>query len=128
MTVIRLVVQWRIVRELSFSLRVFNLRKKCYEQSGAYFGDPNLIDVPIEALLSPEYAKKRRQLIRSDRAWPELPPAGDPRDLSAERGPRRAALRADTSWKAPELDTSYVCVIDSQGNIFSATPSDGSFN
>ena len=84
--------------------------------------------MPIDALLSPEYATKRRQLMRSDRAWPEMPPAGDPRNPTAERSPRRAALRADTSWKAPELDTSYVCVIDKQGNIFSATPSDGSYN
>src|SRR5215467_12783424 len=102
--------------------------KLAFADREAYFGDPRVIDVPIDALLSPQYAKKRRQLIRPDRAWPEMPPAGDPRKLAAERSPRRAALRADTSWKAPELDTSYVCVIDKQGNIFSATPSDGSFN
>jgi gamma-glutamyltranspeptidase / glutathione hydrolase len=93
-----------------------------------HIADPRLIDVPIDALLSPEYAMKRRQLIRSDRAWPEMPPPGDPRNLRAEASPRRAALRADPSWRAPELDTSYVCVIDREGNIFSATPSDGSYN
>jgi gamma-glutamyltranspeptidase / glutathione hydrolase len=102
--------------------------KLAFADREAYFGDPRLIDVPIDALLSAEYAKKRRQLIRSDEAWPEMPPPGDPRNLRAEASPRRAALRADTSWKAPELDTSYVCVIDKQGNIFSATPSDGSYN
>jgi gamma-glutamyltranspeptidase/glutathione hydrolase len=102
--------------------------KLAFADREAYFGDPRLIDVPIDALLSPQYAKKRRQLIRPDQAWPEMPPAGDPRNLRAERSPRRAALRADASWKAPELDTSYVCVIDKAGNIFSATPSDGSYN
>jgi len=94
--------------------------KLAFADREAYFGDPRVIDVPIDALLSPEYARKRRQLIRSDRAWPEMPPAGDPRKLAAERSPRRAALRADTSWKAPELDTSYVCVTGKQGKMYSA--------
>jgi gamma-glutamyltranspeptidase/glutathione hydrolase len=102
--------------------------KLAFADREAYFGDPRLINVPIDALLSPEYAKKRQQLIRADQAWPELPPAGDPSNCAAERSPPRAALRADTSWIAPELDTSYVCVIDKLGNIFSATPSDGSYN
>ena len=45
--------------------------------------------------------------------------------------PLRAATRTlvpERAWAAPELDTSYVCVVDRDGNVFSATPSDGSYN
>ena len=74
--------------------RIAEAVKLAFADREAYFGDPRLVDVPIDALLSPEYARERRQLIRSEQAWPEMPPAGDPRKLRAERAPRRAALRA----------------------------------
>jgi len=108
--------------------RIAEAVKLAFADREAYFGDPRVVDVPIEELLSREYANQRRKLIRPDQAWPEMPPAGDPRNLCAERIWGRAALRAEASWEAPELDTSYVCVIDKEGNIFSATPSDGSYN
>ncbi len=108
--------------------RIAEAVKLAFADREAYFGDPRMIDVPIDGLLSREYAAQRRQMIRPDQAWPGMPPAGDPRNLSPGRSPRRAALRAEASWKAPELDTSYVCAIDRHGNIFSATPSDGSYN
>ena len=34
--------------------------------------------MPIERLISTEYAAARRGLIRPGVAWPEMPPAGDP--------------------------------------------------
>ena len=47
----------------------------------------------------------------------------------SERGEDTArALQPAATWRAPELDTSYVCAVDRHGNIFSATPSDGSYN
>ena len=108
--------------------RIAEAVKLAFADREAYFGDPRVVDVPIEELLSREYANQRRKLIRHDQAWPEMPPAGDPRNLRAECARGRAALRAEAAWNAPELDTSYVCVVDKQGNIFSATPSDGSYN
>jgi gamma-glutamyltranspeptidase/glutathione hydrolase len=100
--------------------------KLAFADREAYFGDPRMVDVPIDALLSRDYALQRRELIRRDRAWPEMPPAGDPRSV---RTPRRDAKPvAEKEWAAPELDTSYVCVVDRDGNVFSATPSDGSYN
>src|SRR5262245_25741175 len=103
--------------------------KLAFADREAYFGDPRVVDVPIEALLSRDYARQRRAMIRPDRAWPEMPPAGDPRNGAAERAPRGGApLVPQRAWLAPELDTSYVCAIDRHGNVFSATPSDGSFN
>lgn len=101
--------------------------KLAFADREAYFGDPRMVDVPIDTLLSREYAAQRRKLIRRDRAWPEMPPAGDPRNAGT---PSRhdAALVPERAWAAPELDTSYVCVVDRDGNVFSATPSDGSYN
>ena len=84
-----------------------------------YYADPRFVDVPMDRLLSPAYAKERRQLIRDDKAWPEMPPAGD-----------GATARATSPRESVGLpgDTSYVCVVDSKGNVMSATPSDSSWD
>ncbi len=102
--------------------------KLAFADREAYFGDPRMVDVPMEAMLSREYAALRRAMIRPDKAWPEMPPAGDPRKLAAERATSGAPLVPERAFSAPELDTSHVCVIDKHGNVFAATPSDGSYN
>src|SRR5262245_2535586 len=102
--------------------------KLAFADREAYFGDPRVIDVPIEAMLSRDYANKRRAMIRADRAWPEMPPAGDPRNLAAQRASDGAPLVRKRAFSAPELDTSHVCCVDKHGNVFAATPSDGSYN
>jgi gamma-glutamyltranspeptidase / glutathione hydrolase len=108
--------------------RITEAVKLAFADREAYFGDPRMIDVPVEALLSRDYARQRREMIRPDRAWPEMPPAGDPRKLAAERGTHGAKLVPERAFMAPELDTSHVSVIDRHGNVFAATPSDGSYN
>jgi gamma-glutamyltranspeptidase/glutathione hydrolase len=92
--------------------------KLAYADRHAYFGDPRFVDVPIERLLSKDYADERRRSIDPRRAHPGMPPPG-----LAKRG---ASAQPSTADAAPELDTSYVCVIDRHGNAFSATPSDAS--
>ncbi len=72
--------------------RITEAVKLAFADREAWLGDPRVVDVPIEALLSHEYAQRRRSMIRSDRAWPEMPPAGDPRKLAAERPRTGAAL------------------------------------
>ncbi len=89
--------------------------KLVFADREAWFGDPRFVDVPLDRLLSPAYADQRRRLIRADRAWPGMPPSG--RDGAPAPAP--AGLEP-----ALPLDTSYVCVIDRHGNVFSATPSD----
>src|SRR6195256_2525634 len=108
--------------------RITEAVKLSFADREAYFGDPRVIDVPIEALLSREYARQRREMIRPDRAWPEMPQAGDPRKLTAERASQGAPLVPERAFSAPELDTSHVAVVDKHGNVFAATPSDGSYN
>ena len=89
-----------------------------------HFGDPDFVRVPIAGLMSGKYAAYRSSQINLDRAWPEMPPAGDPGTLAAI--PNRW-MPVPQSDEAPGPgDTSYVCVIDRNGNAFSATPSDGS--
>ena len=89
-----------------------------------HFGDPRLVKVPIAGLMSDQYAQHRRSLVSLEKAWPEMPPAGDPATFTqlAHR-----CVPAPQPAEAPGPgDTSYVCVIDRHGNAFSATPSDGS--
>ncbi|MBS38033.1 MAG: gamma-glutamyltransferase [Thiotrichales bacterium] len=91
-----------------------------------YYGDPRFVKVPMDALLSEAYAERRRELIRPDEAWPDMPPGGDPSAVAAI-GPTHTGghIPADAA-QMPALDTSYVCVTDRHGNVFSATPSDTS--
>src|SRR5436190_2018134 len=86
--------------------RITEVVKLSFADREAYFGDPRMIDVPIDALLSADYARQRCGMIRPDRAWPEMPPAGDPRKLAAERARQGAAPVPvpERAFLAPELD------------------------
>ena len=101
--------------------RLIETVKLAFADRDAYYGDPHFVRVPADGLLSKAYAAGRRALIR-ERAWPDLPPAGDPHRLAAER--RRDAALPVAGGSADALDTSYVAVVDEAGNGFSATPSD----
>ncbi|MCE2404797.1 MAG: gamma-glutamyltransferase family protein [Dehalococcoidia bacterium] len=94
-----------------------------------YVGDPRFVDVPIDDMLSDEYLAQRRSLIDPDRAWPGLPPAGDPRRRRAVRDgePRSPGEAPAVSATAGDHGggTSYFAVIDREGNVFSCTPSEG---
>lgn len=93
-----------------------------------YYGDPRFVDVPMDRLLSEAYSAERRAMIRSDEAWPELPPAGKvSADMEATHRTSKPYQESAGSPPAP-ADTSYCCAIDKAGNIFSATPSDVSWD
>ena len=84
----------------------------------AYYGDPKFVDVPMDALLSKDYAARQRSRIRPNSAFSEMPESG--------LGLRREARLEFGDLATPaQPDTSYVCVVDDEGNAFSATPSDG---
>ena len=89
--------------------------KLAFSDRDAYYGDPNFVKIPAERLLSKAYGELRRAQIR-EKAWQEMPPPGD-----AEL--RRTVLPL-AGGSTDALDTSYVSVIDAEGNGFSATPSD----
>ncbi len=88
-----------------------------------FYGDPDVIDVPIERLLSAEFAGERRGQIDRARAWPGMPPAGE----IAGYGGISFAPHADRSASVAAADTSYTCTMDKAGNVCSITPSDVSF-
>ncbi len=90
-----------------------------------FYGDPRFVDVPLDTLLSEAYAEERRRLIRADKAWPELPPAGV---IGSQYGVQPVLAPRAVGSPPPPADTSYCCAIDRDGNIFSATPSDTSWD
>jgi gamma-glutamyltranspeptidase / glutathione hydrolase len=94
-----------------------------------YIGDPAFVDVPMDAMLSEAYVRERRRLIDPDRAWPVMPPAGDPRrgEATLDGAPQspREAVSAAGTMGTEAAGTSYYGVIDKDGNIFSCTPSEG---
>ena len=99
------------------------IKLACADREG-FIGDPDLVDVPIDGLLSKTYAAERRSLIDDQRAMPALPPPGDPWRHEGRSGPAGYIPTPRPGPTAP--DTAYVCVVDLHGNAFSATPSDPS--
>ncbi len=85
-----------------------------------HFGDPRFVDVPLERLLDDGYTRRLLRSIDMTRAL----------DTEAiERALGRAAADPEAAGATPrEPDTAYCCAIDRWGNVFSCTPSDGSFN
>src|SRR3546814_3784753 len=73
-------------------------------------------------MLSEEYLRERRSLIRDDCASPEMPPAGEVGGRTSAGG--LSAFNRKTSGDPPSYDTSYICAVDKQGNAFSATRSE----
>lgn len=96
--------------------------KLAYADRHHHIGDPNFVDVPIEAMLSDGYIDARRALIDAKRASPGMPEPGDPAGFSAGSAPSATAPADEMT----QLDTSFCCVVDKDGTLFSATPSDGS--
>jgi gamma-glutamyltranspeptidase/glutathione hydrolase len=102
--------------------------KLSFADRDRYYGDPRFVPVPMDALLAPAYAAERRAAIRDDHAFPGMPPAGRMAGFESGPPPRSPSARA-VATASPALpgDTSYVCVVDAQGNAMSATPSDVSW-
>jgi gamma-glutamyltranspeptidase / glutathione hydrolase len=92
-----------------------------------YYGDPDFVQVPLEALLSKDYAAERRRLIDLNKAAPELPPYGDPVAGRAVGGTMEInGFRGSASSHTD--GTTHLSVVDEEGNIFVATPSGGRLN
>lgn len=99
----------------------------------AYFGDPLFVDVPIEGLLSKEFAASRRDSMVPGKAFGEMPEAGEAWLFQDSGGQAYrstdlevAVLRRSRTRNVlnASLDTSYLTVVDGKGNAISLTPSD----
>lgn len=73
-------------------------KKLAFEDRARFYADPSMAQVPVEQLISKEYAETRRALIDPKKASKSFP-AGNP---ALEEG-----------------DTIYLCVADAQGNMVS---------
>lgn len=74
-------------------------KKLAFEDRARFYADPAMADVPVDTLISKEYAAERSALIDTSRARRVVPP-GDP-----------AALEGG--------DTIYLCTADEAGNMVS---------
>jgi gamma-glutamyltranspeptidase/glutathione hydrolase len=114
---------------------VVECAKLAYADREAFYGDPDFVGVPVERLLSSEYAASRRALVT-----PEASLALRPGTIAGFGGAvdHHAAARAELRTRAagagePTVarlgtsggDTCHVDVIDRWGNMVSATPSAG---
>ncbi|MCD6415965.1 MAG: gamma-glutamyltransferase [Planctomycetes bacterium] len=93
--------------------------KLAYADRDTYYGDPEFVDVPLEALLSDEYTQIRRALIDMDVASARRRP-GDPERLKPLKA---GAGEGDNPVRTPISDTTTCVVSDRWGNLVAATPS-----
>ncbi len=104
--------------------------KLCFGDREAFYGDPDFATVPMDGLLSKEYAAIRAGEIDPEGAYPEQRPAGDPWRFSRKTGRTApqvmaAAIGPDTS---ADDGTTHVSVLDRHGNLVCGTISGGSFS
>ena len=95
--------------------------KLAFADREAWYGDPDFVDVPLDLLLSREYAAERRALV-GDTASAELRPGGDAPRLP---GPVEAVELAPGVGEPTRGDTVHLDVVDRWGNMVAATPSGG---
>ncbi|MEM7054438.1 MAG: gamma-glutamyltransferase [Pseudomonadota bacterium] len=77
--------------------------RRAYRDRALYLGDPDFTDIPIQRLISTDYAAGLRATLRMDRALPSVHMADDP-TIGAESN-----------------NTTHFSLIDAHGNMVSAT-------
>ncbi len=88
-------------------------KKLAFLDREAYMADPDYVDVPIDGLLSKEYARERGRLIDPARAASELT-AGDP--WAHQDRPHSEATAMRSGGAIDGEDTTCFVVVDGQGN------------
>lgn len=91
--------------------------KLAFADREQWYGDPNMVNVPITSLLDDRYGKLRARLVDATRANPEVRP-GDP--MHGQALLPETERHGGRSWGH---GTVHVDSIDSAGNMVSATPS-----
>ncbi len=105
---------------------VIEAAKLAFADREAYYGDPDFVEVPLDRLLSEQYADERRRLIDPKRAsLDDRPGGGAPsrrRECADERG-------GEAHWPVHHGgDTTQCDAVDRFGNMISITPSGGWFH
>jgi gamma-glutamyltranspeptidase/glutathione hydrolase len=102
--------------------------KAAFSDRHHHIGDPDFYPVPIDRLMTRDHAAAWRARIDLERACPEMPARSEVGGGNGREPPSTGSGQVTPSAQgrvALPPDTSYVCVVDEQGNVFSATPSDG---
>lgn len=86
-------------------------KKLAFEDRARYYADPDFVSMPVEQLVSKEYAAERRALINPDRVLREIPAS----DLPLERGETTYLVVADR-------DRNFVSLIQSNYAGFGSGP------
>ncbi len=89
-------------------------KKLAFSDREAYTADPDFVDVPLDALVSKEYAAHRARSIDPDRAAQHVSP-GDPWGFNAP-GRAAAVTRPAPGASRPEEDTTCFAIVDQWGN------------
>lgn len=76
-----------------------------------FVGDPDFVDVPVQAMLSPTYLASRSGLIKPNRSMGMAPPGN----------PQGALARVGQSDAIEAPSTTHMSIVDGQGNIVSMT-------
>src|SRR6202040_812127 len=100
---------------------VVECAKLAFADREAWYGDPDFVDVPLDLLLSREYADGRRALVGRESSA-ELRPGGEGWRLPGPVAPVEVAPGVGEPTRG---DTVHVDVVDRWGNMVSATPSGG---
>jgi gamma-glutamyltranspeptidase/glutathione hydrolase len=119
----------------AFVHTVSECAKLAYADREAFYGDPDFVAVPLERLLSAEYAAQRRSLVAQEASLALRPGtiAGFGGPVDHEAAAREALRSGEPGAGEPTVarlgtsggDTCHVDVIDRWGNMVSATPSAG---
>lgn len=90
-------------------------KKLAYEDRARYYADPDFTKIPLDWLLSKDYAAERRKLIDPERAGMRYPAGTAPAALGAAD----AALLARADAALGGCDTIYLTVADKDRNMVS---------
>ena len=97
----------------------------------AFYGDPLYSAVPIDGLISKEYAAERAGLVDPEGAYPAQPAGGDPWKYSKVNGAGASQVMASPASGGGESGgadgTTHVSVLDNNGNLVCGTISGGAF-
>ncbi|HEY9799796.1 MAG TPA: gamma-glutamyltransferase [Leptolyngbyaceae cyanobacterium] len=93
--------------------------KIVYSDRSQYLGDPDFVKIPLQALLSPAYAKKRRGEINLDRTTPSTQVKPIAPEILQRFGQAEIPQRIYARYESPE--TSHLNVVDEERNAVSLT-------
>jgi gamma-glutamyltranspeptidase/glutathione hydrolase len=92
---------------------IIECAKLAFADREAWYGDSAFVDVPMDALLTAEYAAERRKLVEDTASGEYRPGSVDGREPYVGR------------INAPGRSTAHIAIVDREGNLISASPSGG---